>query len=71
MGSGCFPLRKEDGDGKRLLQVADDLKAILNEWYESVYSGESGGNQYDNAARDGGSLARLGVAESLIRGEVR
>lgn len=69
MGSGSFPVDRS-GSGQKLIQAAALVAEFLNEWYDSVYSGESGGGQYDNAASDGGSLALLSLANRLILAEV-
>lgn len=69
MGSGYFPL-----EGKRataLLGAAQAVEDVCEALVSDVYSGESGGSQFDNAASDGGSVALLRLAVQLIRGEVR
>ena len=72
MGSGMFPLSPtRDELGVRLNKIADDLEKICEEVSDDIYSGDSGGMQYDNAASDGGSLALLRLAVKLIRDELR
>jgi len=65
MGSGIFPLRL--ADGARLLQAAALIEACHDELVDEVYSGDSGGGQFDNAASDGGELALLQLAARLCR----
>lgn len=70
MGSGTFPLYKTDTRGQRLLGAAKEVREVCDEMVDAVYSGDSGGGQFDNAASDGGSLALLRLAASLIEDEV-
>ena len=72
MGSGMFPLDVNySRAGKALLEASKLIQATINDLYDGVYSGDSGGNQYDNAASDGGSLALLGLAKDLIVAELK
>jgi len=68
MGSGCFPIKDE-----RLTQaiklVEQAMELLIDEYWQEVYSGESGGMQFDNAASDGAALAILGAARDLITRE--
>ena len=68
MGSGYFPISKMDEDGKRLMKAVVLVEEVKSELLDAIYDGDDG--QFDNAASDGGSLARLGVAIDLIKGEV-
>lgn len=71
MGSGMFPLSTKSGldpYGWKLKETADWLRDVQAQLYSAVYSGDSGGSQFDNAARDGAALERLAIAEQLIRG---
>ncbi|MBE3116162.1 hypothetical protein IMZ68_03080 [Candidatus Bathyarchaeota archaeon] len=68
MGSGCFPINAKDKEAARLLEIKKLLEEFRSEWYDSIYSGESGGGQYDNAASDGGYLERIGIAIEMIDG---
>ncbi len=65
MGSGCFPIKS-----KQLKEAARLIDEVVNNYYNDVYSGESGCMQYDNTASDGGSLALLNLASKLIKGEI-
>lgn len=67
MGSGTFPLYRATDDAKVLLSLVKELDDFIDEYVEYVYSGESGGNQFDNAAIDGGYLEKLRIARRLIR----
>ena len=69
MGSGRFPLDRSGW--KRLLEAARLIDEVMNEVYDDIYSGESGGMQFDNAARDGGYLATLSLAQRLITEAVK
>lgn len=68
MGSGSFPIYTTDSEAKKLLDIKQQLKNYIDEWSDAVYSGDSGGGQYDNAASDGGYLERLRVALEMIDG---
>lgn len=68
MASGCFPFYTTDNEAKKLLGIKKQLQDFLSEWSEAVYSGDSGGMQYDNAASDGGYLERIKVAIEMIDG---
>jgi hypothetical protein len=69
MGSGSFPLYRSEENGKKLLEAAKLVQEVCRSMRDDVDSGESGGMQYDNAASDGGSLALLRLAQSLIEDE--
>lgn len=71
MGSGSFPLQKNDDGYESLKRAADLIRDVHRSWMADVYGGDSGGGQADNAASDGGSLARIALAEQLIRGELK
>jgi hypothetical protein len=71
MGSGSFPLYRTDENGKKLLEAAKLIGEVVDGISDDVYSGDSGGMQYDNAASDGGSLALLQLAAQLIEDEVQ
>lgn len=71
MGSGIFPLERNDEGYESLRKAVELIQETHRICIDSVYSGESGGGQTDNAASDGGSLARIALAEKLIRGELR
>ena len=64
MSSGAFPLSGKDAE--KLEQVVKLLCEVNEEWDDCLYTGDSGGLQFDNAASDGGYLARLGIARKLI-----
>ena len=70
MGSGTFPLYRSDENAKKLLTAAMLVREVVGSISNEVYSGESGGGQFDNAASDGGSLATLSLAAELIEREV-
>lgn len=53
----------------RLTEAAKLIDAVIDDYWDDVYSGDDG--QYDNSASDGGSLALLGLARSLIQKETR
>ena len=71
MGSGSFPLYRTDDDGKKLIEATRLVREVCDSLADSVYSGDSGGGQFDNAASDGRSLGLLGLAAGLIEAEVR
>jgi len=71
MGSGTFPIRRDDEDGKILLSLAKGVDDIIEKHASGVYSGDSGGNQFDNAAIDGGYLEKLRLAARLLKECVR
>ena len=66
MGSGYFPLERNDEDAKTLLEAAAAVERIVNQ-----FNGYDLSDQADNAASDGASLALLTLAIQLIRDEVR
>ena len=68
MASGCFPIYTTDSSAKPLLDIRQQLRNYIDEWSEEVYTGQSGGLQYDNTASDGGYLERLRVAIEMIDG---
>jgi hypothetical protein len=68
MASGTFPLPSTDSDAKKLLEAKKILEDFRSEYYEIIYSGDSGGCQYDNAASDGGYLERISIAIEMING---
>jgi len=70
MASGMFPLRANSENGEMLIEAAALIGTVINGLYSDVYSGDSGGMQFDNAASDGGSIARLKLAQRLIKEEV-
>lgn len=71
MGAGSFPVGARGEIGKKLVQAAELVESVCEDMTDDVYSGDSGGMQYDNAAADGGSLALLRLAVKLIRDEVK
>ena len=71
MASGSFPLDRCDPDATNLLAAAALIELVCNKWVDAVYSGESGGLQYDNTAADGAALAKLRLAERLAREQVQ
>ena len=68
MGSGYFPLSTKDKENDKLVHARMLIKEYREELVSEVYSGESGGMQYDNAASDGGYLERLSIAIEMIDG---
>lgn len=66
MGSGSFPLDPKR-DGKELKEIVDKLEKFYNDWWDSVYSGDSGGQQFDNSASDGASLEGIRIAKNLLK----
>jgi hypothetical protein len=71
MGSGTFPLDRKDKDAKVLLEAVKKIDDFIEEYWECVYSGDCGGNQFDNAAADGAYLEKLSLAARLIKECVR
>jgi len=71
MGSGTFPLYRNDDDAKDLLEMVEKIDYFIEEYAECVYSGDCGGNQFDNAAADGRYLEKLSLAARLIKECVR
>lgn len=71
MGSGSFPLYRSDEDAKVLLEVVEKIDDFIEEYVGYVYSGDSGGRQFDNAAIDGGYLEKLRIAKGLIKECIR
>jgi hypothetical protein len=71
MGSGSFPLHYTDKAAVTLKAAADSVQAVCDGISDDVYSGDSGGGQFDNAASDGASLAMLRLAVRLIREQIR
>ena len=67
MGSGIFPLERDEDTGLTLQGIAFQIEAIANDLSEGIYSGDSGGMQFDNAASDGTYLYRLRLALRLLR----
>ena len=70
MGSGVFPVRSQSEEGKKLCQAIVLIEQVLNLLEPDILDGSSGGNQFDNAAYDGGSLARLELAKRILSEEV-
>jgi len=54
-----------------LLQAAALIEGVCDKLVDGVYGGDSGGQQFDNAAADGDELARLRLAAQLCREPVR
>lgn len=71
MGSGMFPVERSGRLGNELANAAKRVESVCEEIEDEVYSGESGGMQFDNAASDGSSLGLLRLAAKLIRDEVQ
>lgn len=71
MGSGTFPIRRDDEDGKILLSLAKGVDDIIEKYAECVYSGDCGGSQFDNAAIDGRYLEKMSLAARLLKECVR
>jgi len=65
-----FQVEARSRFGEQLSAAASAVESICDELRDGVYSGESGGMQFDNAASDGGSLSLLRLAVKLIRAEV-
>lgn len=65
MGSGSFPLENSE-DVEKLEQACCLITEVIDNWSGSVYSGDSGGQQYDNFASDGAYLENLYIAKDLI-----
>jgi len=68
MASGYFPLNREEENGRKLVNAMKLIEEVKENYYEDIYSGSDG--QFDNAASDGGSLALLGLARTLINNEL-
>lgn len=66
-----FPLDGRYDDGATIVRIIAELKKICESAGESIYSGDSGGGQYDNAASDGASLAMIHLAIELLEREIR
>lgn len=66
MGSGIFPLRRGDDNYDSLLDCREEITRIADYFRDDIFTGESGGHQFDNAARDGAHLAYLRLAVELI-----
>lgn len=71
MASGCFPLYKNEKDVDKLVEAIRLIDEFVDSWYSAVYNGDSGGNQFDNAASDGGALALISLASSLLKDQIR
>ena len=71
MGSGTFPMEQNDEDGKILLDLVKKIENFIEKYVWYVYSGDSGGNQFDNAAIDGRYLEKLSLAARLLKECVR
>jgi len=64
MSSGYFPLAKEREAGQKLTQAIKLIQEVIDQFWESVYSGEDG--QFDNSGWDGGELALLVMARGIL-----
>ena len=64
MSSPYFPDLINKEDKEKLRAAANLIREVTGKYYEPVYSGDDG--QYDNSASDGGALALLELAISLI-----
>jgi len=69
MASGFFPIDGRDHAGQELMRAAQLVTNVLDYYTDDVYCGAGG--QFDNAASDGGAIARLALAVKLIQDEVR
>ena len=69
MGSGYFPLENCKW-AERLMNAVKEVRAVCVEARDDIYSGESGGGQFDIAASDGESLAMLYLAIELIERQI-
>ena len=67
MGSGIFPLKRDEQLGLTLQGIAFQIEVVADDLAEGIYSGDSGGMQFDNAASDGTYLYRLRLAVRLLR----
>ena len=70
MGSGVFPLRRQSEEGLKLCQAIVLVEEVINRLEPDILDGFSGGQQFDNAAYDGGSLARLRLTVKILGEEV-
>ena len=68
MGSGMFPISRDDEDGKKLLEARRLIFCIHQDNWEYVCSGETGGGQIDNAAIDGAYMGKLELIIKIIDG---
>ena len=66
MGSGMFPLDRDDETAKKLLEARKLVFGIHSDNWEYVCSGETGGGQFDNAAIDGAYMGKLELIVKLI-----
>lgn len=66
MGSGMFPVNTDGIRGQKIIEIKESIRKFRDEVAELVYSGDSGGGQFDNAAEDGGYLERLNVAIEML-----
>jgi len=70
MGSGVFPLRSQSKEGIKLAQAMVLVNEVITCLEPDILDGYSGGQQFDNAAYDGGSIARLRLVEKILSEEV-
>ena len=66
MGSGMFPISKESEEGRKLLEARKLIFSIHQDNWDYVLSGDTGGNQFDNAAIDGKYMGKLELMVKLI-----
>lgn len=68
MSSGYFPLPKNGESGKKLVDANLLIREVIDKFQDDVYSGIDG--QFDNSASDGGSLALLELACTILENQV-
>ena len=66
MGSGCFPLDNSEPDRKIIVKIINELTVVLDRWYNYISSGDSGGNQFDNAMSDGRYYEDISLSRKLL-----
>jgi len=64
MGSGIFPLERNDPDWDRLKKIADDLQRVSEQLRDCALEQD----QTDNILSDGGYIRDLYQAIACIRG---
>lgn len=66
MASGSFPVDRSSEEGKALSSAIDIIDELMGDWWEAVYTGDSGGMQFDNAASDGAYMEKMRIARNLL-----
>ena len=67
MGSGYFPLDSRDDEGRKIVNIIQQITDLRDEWAGYIMEQD----QVDNAAYDGGYLERFSIAAEMLQGVLK